>query len=120
MILADYAAFTCGGIENMMPVAVANLVSMVINVIKVLVPVILIVMGLVDFTKAITKQKEDEIKKSQMVFVKRLIAGLLVFFIVAIVQFAFSIVNKATGEDSYMGCVSCFVNGVDTDTKECK
>lgn len=119
MILADYAQFTCGGIK-FMPVAVANLVSMVINTIKVLVPVILIVMGLIDFTKAMTKQKEDEMKKAQTIFIKRLIAGVLVFFVVAIVQFAFGIVNKATGENSYMGCVSCFVNGYDTKAKVCK
>lgn len=112
-----YEVFNCGGI-NGMPAPAANLVSMVINTIKVLVPVILIVMGLVDFTKAITKQKEDEIKKAQSVFVKRLIAGVLTFFIVAIVQFAFSIIGDASGEDSYMECVSCFVNGVESG--ECK
>ena len=108
-----YDTFTCGGID-VMPAPAANLVSMVINTIKVLVPIILIMMGLIDFTKAITKQKEDEIKKAQSIFIKRLIAGVLTFFIVAIVQFAFSIIGDASGEDSYMECVSCFVNGVES------
>lgn len=114
----SYTTFSCGGISAF-PVPIANLIATVIAMIKIMTPVVLIVMGLIDMTKAITKQKDDEIKKSQMLFVKRLISGLLVFFIISIVQFVFGVVSNASGEDSYMKCLPCFVNGV-TDSGVCK
>lgn len=107
----NYAEFSCGGVSGF-PAPVANIVAMVINVLKIAVPIIIIVLGMIDLFKAVTKQKDDEMKKAQMLFVKRLISGLLVFFIVAIVQFAFSAIGKASGEDSFMNCISYFVNGV--------
>lgn len=119
MILdVNYAEFSCGGVSGF-PVPVANVVAMIINICKIAVPIIIIVLGMIDLFKALTKQKDDEIKKSQMLFVKRLIAGVLVFFVVAIVQFAFSAFGKASGEDSFMECISCFVNGFNEEG-ECK
>lgn len=119
MILdVSYSTFSCGGVSEL-PVPIANLISLAISTIKILVPVILIVMGMIDLTRALTKQKDDEIKKAQMLFVKRIISGLLVFFIVAVVQFALGVLSKAADDDSYMDCIRCFVNGV-KDTGECK
>ena len=69
MILdVSYSTFSCGGVSEL-PVPIANLISLTISTIKILVPVILIVMGMIDFTRALTKQKDDEIKKAQMLFV---------------------------------------------------
>lgn len=110
--------FTCGGVSGF-PAPVANVVSMIINIIKIATPIIIIVLGMIDLFKAVTKQKDDEMKKAQMLFVKRLISGLLVFFIIAIVQFAFSVFGKAAGDESFMECISCFVNGVN-DKGVCK
>ena len=114
----NYATFSCGGFSEF-PVPVANLISMIINIVKIIVPVVLIVMGLLDFTKAVMAQKEDEMKKAQMTFVKRLISGVLVFFVVAIVQFVFGVLSDASGEGTYMECISCFVNGIN-ESGECK
>lgn len=114
----DYATFSCGGF-SVFPVPVANLVSMLINIVKVAVPVVLIVIGLFDFLKAVMAQKEDEMKKAQMTFVKRLISGVLVFFVVAIVQFVFGVLSDASGENSYMECISCFVNGIN-ESGDCR
>lgn len=114
----SYTTFSCGGISEF-PIPIANLIATVIGMIKILTPVVLIVMGLIDMTKAITKQKDDEIKKAQTLFIKRIISGVLVFFIIATVQFVFGILGNASGEKSYMKCLPCFVNGV-TDSGVCK
>ena len=69
-------------------------------------PIILVVMGVVDFLKAISSQKEDDIKKAQGTFIKRLIMGALVYFVIVIVKFLISIIGN---DDSIWGCVECFV-----------
>lgn len=114
----SYVEFTCGGVSGF-PAPVANVVAIVIDIIKIMTPIIIIVFGMIDLFKAVTKQKEDEMKKAQMLFVKRLISGLLVFFVIAIIQFAFSTLGKAAGNNSFMECISCFVNGV-TEQGVCK
>lgn len=117
MIYILSETFSCGGISDI-PITVAKIVTTIVNLIKIIVPVILIVLGMVDLFSAMIKQKEDEMKKAQMLFVKRLIAGLLVFFVVAIVQTVFGILSNATGEAGMLDCVSYFLNsGVELKEK---
>jgi preprotein translocase subunit Sss1 len=54
---------------------------------------------MLDLGKAVIAQKEDEIKNGQKVFMKRLIAAAIVFFIVVIVGFIVQLVagDKTTG-----------------------
>lgn len=61
--------------------------SNILRWIKYILPVIVIVMGIIDFIKAIAADKEDEMKKAQGAFVKRLIAAALVFIIPLIIEF---------------------------------
>ena len=58
-------------------------------VIQIVVPVVLVVMGMITLVKAVTSSKEDEIKKAQMSFVKKLIAAALVLFIFVIVKLSY-------------------------------
>lgn len=62
-------------------------ISNILRWIKYILPVIVIVMGIIDFIKAIAADKEDEMKKAQGAFVKRLIAAALVFIIPLIIEF---------------------------------
>lgn len=98
---------------------IPNAIHIIILVIQIVIPVLLVVFGMIDFLRAVTAQKEDEIKKGQNTFVKRLIAAVLVFFIVAIVKL---IINFAAGDDSadIIKCADCFLNGVNTKTGVCK
>ena len=61
--------------------------SNILRWIKYILPVIVIVMGILDFIKAIAAGKDDELKKAQGSFTKRLIAAALVFLIPLIVEF---------------------------------
>ena len=66
----------------------------------------------ISFLKSVTAAKEDEIKKGQQTFIKRVIAALLVFFIVQIVQLIVRFI--ASGDDldnqTIKGCFDCFIN----------
>lgn len=106
---------TCGNIITI-DAMVPNFVSMIVTIVKIAIPIILIVLGLFDLGKATVAQKDDEIKKAQMTFVKRIIAAVLVFFVVAIVQLVFGLLNKAQNNDdpeatNPIDCVDCFING---------
>lgn len=101
----------CGflGEDILIDEKIAKTVSSIILVIQVVVPVILVVIGMIDFMKAVIASKEDEIKKAQGLFIKRLIVSVLVFFVFAIVKMLISFV----AEDStrILNCANCFING---------
>lgn len=91
-----------------------NIVSTIINLIKIGVPIILIVLGMIDMGKAVASQKDDKIKAGQKILISRLITGGIVFFIVAIVQMLVSIIEGATGKSEIMNCVCKFVGACDS------
>lgn len=66
--------------------SVAWLLQKLLNYIKILGPTIAIVMGSIDFTKAILASDEEHMKKTQKSFVNRLIAAILLFFIPLLVS----------------------------------
>ena len=66
-------------------------------------------MGTLDLFKGITAQKEDEMKKGQQMFVKRLIAAALIFFVFVIVKVIISFVADGSSV-AIMECAECFIN----------
>ena len=101
-----------GGNEIVIDGQIPNIVSTIVLIIKIAVPVLLVIMGMIDLGKAVVAQKDDEIKKGQQLFVKRLIAGLLVFFSITIVQMLINFADNDK-DGNIMGCAKCFLNGVD-------
>ncbi len=114
----------CGNGMLELNVMIPNIVSLLVTLIKIGVPVLLIVFGMLDLGKAVMAQKEDEIKKSQQTFVKRIISAALVFFVVMIVQTVFNLVARQ--EKNVWDCVSCLINGSveqpdsDSDVIDCR
>lgn len=91
---------------------VFQFVGYLVTVVKIVVPVVLIILGVIKMAKAILAEKDDEIKSAAISLVKRFIAGVLIFFVPAIVNGLFSIVNGYNGEiknDSQI-CVTCIAN----------
>lgn len=66
--------------------SVAWLLQKILNYIKILGPMIAIVLGSLDFVKAIITSDEDSMKKSQKRFINRLIAAIILFFIPLLVE----------------------------------
>lgn len=84
-----------------------SLLGIAVTVIKIAIPIILIIMGMLDMGKAVTSGKDDEIKKQVIVFLKRAIAAVLVFFVPSIVGLIMQMVNEATSQDTcgYSACI---------------
>lgn len=83
--------------------------SMIVNILKIAIPIMVIIFGLIDLGKAVMAQKEDDIKKNQGLLIKRVIVAVFVFFVVAIVQFVVGIVG-GSDSDNITSCINCFIN----------
>ena len=101
----------CAGIK--IDTKIPGIVSLIVTILKVAVPVLLVIFGSIDLIKALVAGKEDEIKKAQSIFIRRLITGVLVFFVVAIVQLVFNLATHGDDKaksDSIWKCANCFIN----------
>lgn len=90
------------------PSLIPKVVSIAYTMIQIAVPIVLVVVGSLDLFKGISAQKEDEIKKGQQMFVKRLVAAALVFFVFVIVKVVISFVADGSS-NSIMDCAQCFI-----------
>lgn len=95
-------AVQCGnGVE--IPGALVGLIRSGVFVIQVVVPVLLIIWGLLDFAKGVIGKDEDSIKAGQKKFIQRLIAAIIVFLIVSLTGFVISLVGNLGGEGNSAG-----------------
>lgn len=107
--VAMTSQYTCGGTGLVFAGTFPYMVSIAILIIKIAVPILLIIFGMLDLGKAVVASKEDEIKKGQQMFIKRLIAAVIVFFVIQIVQI---VIRFVSGNDAAVAnCFNCFVNG---------
>ena len=87
-ILAGEVSEFC---ENTQPIW--HLIGVIVKIIQIAIPIAIILLGTIDLGKAVIASKDDEIKAAQKMLIKRLIYGLLVFFVVMIVRTVFSTVS---------------------------
>ena len=85
----------CGSFS--LPGKLAYVISMIILLIQYGVPLLLIIFGMLDLGKAVIASKEDEIKKGQQTFIKRIIAAVIVFFVIAVVKLVVGLVADDEG-----------------------
>lgn len=100
-----YMLNTIGGPEelckNLEPVL--RIVGIVILGIKIVVPIILIIVGMLDMAKAVTEKKEENIKAAQQGLIKKAIAAVIVFLVASIVVLLMGLV----GSKEYENCMKC-------------
>ncbi len=82
---------------------IVGIIGTIYNGIKIGVPIILIIVGMVGMGKAIAQQKEDEIKKAQSTLIKQAVAAVIVFLMFQLVQLGMSALNVKN--DSNWQCV---------------
>lgn len=106
---------TCGNPNNEKEVIrfhenLPKFTSRMYDFLKIVTPVIIIITGMLDIVKSVTAQKEDEIKKAQQKFIRRLLAGAVVFLVFLIVE---AVINFVATDDvnNATDCLNCFLNG---------
>lgn len=122
----DYEDFKCDygeksnvscGSTTGIPIALPIFIRNIINIIKIVVPIIIIILGMLDFGKATYTQDEKVMKTVPKKIVTRIAGGLLIFIITSIVQFIFGAIGHKTTNDM-VSCVNCFINGVCVETPQ--
>ena len=106
----------CGDARDI-PSEAPRIISFIIKFFKVAVPIVLVITSIITLLKALATSKEDEIKKAKSVLIRRIIAAVLAFFVVSIVQFVISLAasgserdNCGSERDNFSKCLDCFVN----------
>jgi hypothetical protein len=86
-----------------------SLLGVFITIVKIVIPILLIVFGMLDMGKSVTSGKDDEIKKSAGAFARRVAGAVLVFFIPTIVGFVIYLIEAAgpqgDGTNDYCICL---------------
>lgn len=109
----DAASYIACGSINDIPEALPRFVRNLVNVLKISIPILIIILGMLDFAKTVTftgDPKDPPVKK----FIRRLVVGVGAFFIVALVQFVFGSIKDS--QENILACVSCFISSEDSCT----
>lgn len=78
---------------------------------KILVPLAIIAFGIVDFVKAVLSSDDKAIKSATVSLAKRMIAGVVIFFIPTIVTVIFNFIENFTGSlDGIEECKTCLLS----------
>ncbi|MBE6154486.1 MAG: hypothetical protein E7163_02795 [Firmicutes bacterium] len=82
----------------------------IIFIIKILIPILLIIFGSVDFAKAVLAGKDDAIKKSAKTLALRAVAGIIIFFIPTILNAVVGVFDDSNVFNGTFGdCTSCML-----------
>lgn len=99
----------CGDIK--IPYLFPYVVNLFIVLLQIAVPVIMILLGSFDLLKSVMAQKEDEIKKAQQTFIRRLVVGACIFLVFVLTRTIISFASPEDFDNNTWNCVDCFING---------
>lgn len=85
-------------------------VGRIIDIIQIVIPVIIVILAMLDLGKAVMAGEDKEIKAAQSLLVKRLIYGVVIFFVFVIVQVVFGLVGQNPNSSDAKECWSCVTN----------
>ncbi|MBE6156176.1 MAG: hypothetical protein E7161_00305 [Firmicutes bacterium] len=102
------------------------LLGLVVNLIRIIIPLILIILGMLDLGKAVVNSDEKAVSKAVGTLAKRFVGALIMFFIPTIISAIFSAlttINLTSGDANV--CMQCLTNAtgdtpVGSQNQSCK
>ena len=95
------AQYSC---EELFDQSVIDLINDVLKYPRYIIPPLIILLGTIDFFKIIVSGKEDEMKKAQKTFIKRIIIGVMVFLVPVFLNLVVWLANVAWEGLGYTTC----------------
>ena len=91
--------------------SVWKVLGYLVLIIKIVIPLLLIIFGMIDLGKAVISSDDKAIKTSVSTLIKRFIAAIAIFFVPTLVSAVFNMIG-ITAEDTndYNICVQCVTN----------
>lgn len=86
------------------PNSIRYLINEILQYPRIIVPILVIIFGILDFAKAVIAGKEDDMKKAQKTFIKRLIIGVAFFFIPVFVDIIMGLADIVWEGLGYTSC----------------
>jgi surface polysaccharide O-acyltransferase-like enzyme len=80
--------------ENPDLARIIDFIKKIIDLFRIAIPVLLVIFGSLDLGKAVVAGKDDEIKAAQQLLVKRVIAGVAVFFVGTLIWLLFGLLPQ--------------------------
>ncbi len=85
-----------------------KILGLVINFIKILVPIILIITGIMSLSKTIFSGKSEDFTASLTLLVRKCIAGIVIFLLPTVINYAFdSLIGY--NDASFTACTRCML-----------
>ncbi len=111
---ADYVV--CGN-DKRFPFVFASFISIILVIVRIIVPLLLVIMGIISFLKVIISGKvADEMEKAKKKMVHNILAAFVIFFLIPIIRTVFSF---AFGSDNtFNSCLTCMTNPFNCDVEE--
>ena len=100
-ITTSEKTMTC---DELFDPSIMEIINDVLKYPRYIIPGLILVLGTVDFFKAVVAQKEDEMKKAQMTFIKRVIIGIAVFLVPVFINAIIWLANIAWEGLGYTTC----------------
>lgn len=89
---------------------ILQMLGWVLTIVKIAIPLIIVIYGIMDLAKAVVASKEDEIKTGAKRLMWRAVAGICIFFIPSIVMWLFgTITTYNTGANGFDTCKNCIL-----------
>ncbi len=90
-------------------------IGWVLSILKILIPILIIAFGVMDFLKAIASQKPDELSKAIKTVIVRVLSGVIIFLVPTIINFVFVLIDDwSQYSTAYSDCTKCLF-----DPKNC-
>lgn len=94
-----------------------QLVGYFLTLIKIVVPLLIVVMGSMDFYHIVMSGKDSDLKKEALILGKRVLMGILVFLMPNIVNLAVNTLDTNPSAD-YKVCIDCLAKPSSCPVKE--
>lgn len=95
-----------------------KVIGILINIVKIVVPILIVITAIINITKTILSGKAEDLKASAIQLIKQIIAGLIIFIIPTVLDYAFDkLATDGTSYDpsGFAVCTNCLF-----DTEHCK
>lgn len=108
MLLADQFDMNtfCTGSAGLL-----QFVGYILTIVKIAIPILIVAFGLLDFGKAVVGSKDELIKKSAISLLRRVVAGIVIFFLPTLVLTIFDAISDyANNKDDFENCKACLLH----------